>query len=77
MKRLVVLLLLAFVACESQEPPAPCGPIPQVTVNAGETAAATACFDDPNGDTLVYSATSSNQGVATASISGATITITA
>ena len=77
MRRLVVVLLLAFAACESQEPPAACGPIPQVTVNAGETATATACFDDPNGDALVYSATSSNQGVATASISGATITITA
>ena len=77
MRRLVVVLLLAFAACESQEPPAACGPIPQVTVNAGETATATACFDDPNGDALVYSATSSNQGVATASISGATITIAA
>ena len=77
MKRLVVVLLLALAACESQEPPAPCGPIPQVTVNAGETATVTACFDDPNGDALVYSATSSNQGVATASISGTTITITA
>ena len=54
MKRLVVVLLLAFAACESQEPPAACGPIPQVTVNAGETATVTGCFDDPSGDTLVY-----------------------
>ncbi|MDE2872520.1 MAG: Ig-like domain-containing protein [Gemmatimonadota bacterium] len=77
MKRLVFLPLLALAACESQEPPAACGPIPQVTVNAGETAAVTACFDDPNGDVLVYSATSSNPGVATASVSGTNITIAA
>ena len=77
MKRLAILLLLAPAACESPEPPTACGPIPQVTVSAGETATATACFNDPNGDALVYSATSANPGVATASISGTTITIAA
>ncbi|MCE2398912.1 MAG: Ig-like domain-containing protein [Gemmatimonadetes bacterium] len=78
MKRLAVaVLMLALVACESQKPPIPCGPIPQVTVNAGETATVTACFNDPNEDALEYSATSSDDSVATASISGATITITA
>ncbi len=77
MKRLAILPLLALAACESPQPPAACGPIPQVTVNAGETAAATACFNDPNGDALVYSATSSNPGVATVSMSGTAITIAA
>ena len=55
-----IIPLLALAACESQEPPAACGVIPQVTVNAGDTATVTACFDDPNGDALVYSAVSSN-----------------
>ena len=76
-KRLAFLFPLALVACESQEPPAACGPIPQVTVNAGETASVTACFNDPNGDALAYSATSSSPGVATASVSGADITVAA
>ena len=77
MKRLAVLLFLALAACESDQPPAACGPIPQVTVNAGETATVAACFNDPNGDMLAYSATSSNPGVATASVSGTSITIAA
>ena len=37
----------------------------------------TACFNDPNGDMLTYSATSSNPGVATASISGTSVTVSA
>ena len=77
MKRLAFLPLLALAACENQQPPAACGSIPQVTVNAGETATVTACFNDPNGDRLVYSATSSNTGVATASTSGTSITVAA
>ena len=36
-----------------------------------------ACFDDPNGDVLSYSATSSNTGVATVSASGPNITFAA
>ena len=75
--RIAVLPLLALAACESQEPPTACGALPQVTVNAGETATVTACFNDPDGDGLVYSAMSSNTGVATASLSGTTITIRA
>ena len=75
MKLLAVLPLLALAACESQEPPAACGSIPQVTVNAGETTTVAACFTDPNGDSLVYSATSSDSGVATASMSDTTVTV--
>ena len=72
-----VLMSLGLAACEDPQPPAPCGPAPQVTVNARESTAVTACFDDPNGDVLSYSATSSNTSVATASVSGANITVAA
>ena len=69
MKRLAVLPMLALAACESQEPepPSACSSIPEVPVYAGETTTVAACFTDPNGDRLVYSASSSNPGVATAS----------
>ena len=63
--------MLALAACESQEPepPSACSSIPEVAVNAGYTTTVAACFTDPNGDRLVYSASSSNPGVATASLS--------
>ena len=70
-------LLALVAACENAQPPEACGAIPAVTLNTGETAAATACFNDPNGDMLGYVATSSNPAVATASISGTSITIRA
>ena len=74
---LASILVALAAACEDPQPPAMCGAIPQVTVNAGETSTVTACFNDPNGDMLTYSASSSNPSVATVSNSGATITITA
>ena len=70
-------ILLGVIACENPQPPAACGAIPQVTVNAGERITVTACFNDPNADMLTYSATSSNSNVATASISGTSVTVTA
>ena len=69
--------LLALAACESQKPPAACGVISPVTVSAGKTATVTACFNDPNGDALVYSAVSSNPAVATVGMSGSTVTVAA
>ena len=60
MRRFALLSVLALSACESQETPTACGPIPQATVNAGETTVVTACFTDANGDMLSYTATSSN-----------------
>ena len=75
MKRLPVLPLLALAACDSRESPSACADIPPVTVYAGDTAAVAACFADPDGDELVYSATSSNPGVATASVSDTTVTV--
>ncbi len=71
------LIVLGVVACDNPQPPTSCGPLPQVTVNAGESTTVTACFNDPNGDMLSYSATSSNPGVATASISGTSVTVRA
>ena len=72
-----LLITLWAAACESPAAPASCGPLPQVTVNVGETTTVTACFNDANGDMLSYTATSSNPSVATASISGAAITVRA
>ena len=80
MKRPAVLALLALASCESTGPPEPpvsCGLIPDVTINVGETTTVAACFDDPNGDVLSYSAVSSDPGVATASLSDTTVTVTA
>jgi len=74
---LLLLVALAAAACESPVAPAACGSIPQVTVNVGETSNVTACFNDANGDVLNYTATSSNPGVATANITGASVTVTA
>ena len=74
--RATVLVAFAATACESPVAPAACGPLPQVTVNVGETSSVAACFNDENGDVLSYTAASSNPGVATASISGTSITVT-
>ena len=72
-----LMMVTTAAACESPQPPTVCGTVPQVTVNARESARVTVCFNDPNGDVLSYSATSSNPGVATVSASGPNITITA
>ncbi len=74
MKRFAILSLFALAACgEDPAAPVPCGALPQVTVNAGGAAAVLACFNDPNGDELAYSAISSNTAVATANLSGAPV----
>lgn len=73
----VILVAVAIAGCESPAAPAACGPLPQITVNVGETSNVTACFNDANGDVLSYTATSSNPGVATATIGGAAVTVTA
>ena len=71
------ILVAWLAACEDPQPPAACGAIPQLTINAGEQATVTACFNDPNGDMLTFSVSSANPSVATASISGTTVTVTA
>ena len=56
--------------------PAPLG-IPDMTVAVGHTATVdlSAHFNDPDGDTLLYTAVTSDAGVATASVSGSTLTV--
>ena len=74
---LAVATALLVGGCEDQQHPVACGAIPEVRVHIGETAAAQACFEDANGDPLTYSAQSGNPGIATATMSGNTVTITA
>ena len=71
------IVAAVVVACESPQPPVSCGAIPQQTLTVGETAMVSACFDDPNGDVLVYAARSSDPGVAKATGSGSSVTVTA
>ena len=71
-----VLLGAAFVAgCESPQPPGVCGEIASRTVAVGETATASACFEDPNGDVLTYEVASSDPGIVAVSISGTMVTL--
>ena len=71
------LVGLVAAACgEGPAAPVACGPLPEVTVNAGEKSSVAVCFTDANGDMLSYAATSSNPAVAAASITGTSITVT-
>ena len=72
-----LLPIVLVAACESPMAPSPCGPIPQVTVHAGEASSVPACFNDPNGDALNYGVGSSNASVAVATIGGGIVTVTA
>ena len=53
------------------------GTIPDLmlTTNESGTVDAANYFGDPDGDTLTYTASSANTGVATVSVSGSTVTI--
>ena len=83
--RPVVLAAAAawFTACADApvEPanraPVPQGTIPDATVAVGQAATVdlSAYFDDPDGDTLLYTAVTSKAGVATASVAGSTLTV--
>ncbi len=66
-----------LAACEKPQPPGMCGAIPDQTVMVGKRTMVRACFEDPNGDVLSYSAASSDAGIATVSVSGSTLTVTA
>ena len=65
------------VSAGSNTPPSAVGTIPALTMDAGDTATVVAShyFWDPDGDTLTYSATSSNDAVATVSLSASKATI--
>ena len=55
------------------------GRIPALTVEVGNTESVDPAgyFSDPDGDSLIYTATSSDPGVATVAVSGATVQVTA
>ena len=57
----------------------PSGTIPALTVAAGSTATVNVAsyFSDPDGDALVYAATSSNPQTATVAVSGSVVTVAA
>ena len=59
--------------------PVPVGAIPEQSLDEGGAAAAfdlTPYFEDPDGDPLTYSASSSDPGVAAVSVAGSTLTVT-
>ncbi|WP_420461614.1 Ig-like domain-containing protein [Candidatus Palauibacter sp.] len=66
------------VIVPNREPEA-VGTIPERTLSVGETAMVdvSSYFSDPDGDTLSYTAASSNAGVAEASVSGSSVVIAA
>ena len=64
-------------ACDSAQPPASCGTIPQLTLRTGEASTVSVCFNDPNGDALTYDVASSSAAVVTAALSGTSVTVTA
>ena len=68
---------MLLAACENPQPPVMCGAIPDQTVVVGDRATVSACFEDPNGDVLSFYAASSDVGIATVSVSGSTLTVTA
>lgn len=59
-------------------PPTAIGTLPAVEVFVGETATVnvSGAFNDPDGNTLAYSATTSNAAVATVAASGSSLTVT-
>ena len=73
---LALTVTAAWVAaCENPQSPLSCGAISRQTVFSGESTAIEACFDDPNGDVLVYAAATSDPGVAVVAVAGHTVTI--
>ncbi len=77
---LLVFALIAAAlatACENALPPVSCGSLPEQTIHVGESATVSVCFDDPNEDLLAFTTTSSDPGVATATGTGGTVTVTA
>ena len=68
----------SFAATVPNRAPQPRGAPPNVTVQVDRTSTidASQYFSEPDGETLTYSATSSNSNVARASVSESTVTIT-
>lgn len=72
---------VCLAACEAPSEPANRAPVPlgipdtTVAVGGKATLNLTAHFDDPDGDTLLYTALTSDAGVATAHVLGGTLTV--
>ncbi|MYB97143.1 MAG: hypothetical protein F4X60_01105 [Gemmatimonadetes bacterium] len=69
----------SFQVMVPNRPPLATGTIPPITIAVGTTESvdASSYFTEPDGETLTYSATSSNSAVATVSVSGSTVSVTA
>lgn len=67
-----------FTVTVPNREPVAIGTIPGQSVVSGQTATidASPFFNDPDGQTLSYTAASSNRGVATTAVAGATVTLT-
>ena len=65
--------------CEELQPPIAMGRMPALTIAVGHSDSVDLAryFTDPDGDSLTYKATSSDPGVTTATVSGATVRVTA
>ncbi len=66
-----------LVGCGDPQPPVAVGSMPELTVEVGSTESVdlAAYFRDPDGDVLMYVATTSDSGVATASVSESAVTV--
>ena len=66
------------VETTGNSPPLPVGTLPDRWLHAGDTAGVEVgeAFQDPEGDTLTYTASSSATGVVTVSVSGSRVTLT-
>lgn len=72
-----ITALAGLVGCENPQAPVACGTIPQQVLTVGESATVAACFNDPDGDALNYSVSSSDPGIATVTGAGGRITVVA
>ena len=64
---------------QPNRPPVATGSVPAQSLTAGQSVQVDVApfFSDPDGDALTYSASSSNTGIVTASVSGSIVTLTA
>ncbi|MCY3809197.1 MAG: Ig-like domain-containing protein [Gemmatimonadetes bacterium] len=74
----LVAVAVWVVGCSEPQPPVADSSIGDLTVEVGSTESVdlSRYFSDPNEDVLTYTASSSNTGIATVSVSGATARVT-
>ena len=71
------MVAVASLAACTDDPPTACSHIPQQLLLVGQLAELPPCFEDPEGETLVLSAESSNLETATVLVSESAVTIRA